>query len=712
MAAEFDTSHVKNIVLLGHAGSGKTSLAECMLFEAGLISRKGSVAEQNTVGDYHELEQERGNSIFSKLMHTKWRGYKINILDTPGYDDFVGEVLSALRVADTGVMLLNATMGVEVGTDVIWEYTDKFRTPMIFAVNKLDHDKADFDRTVREAKDHFGNKVTVVQYPRQQGAGFHEIIDVLRMVMYKFRDTGGKPEKLPIPDEERERADQLHKELVEAIASNDESLMEKYFDKGELDEDEMKLGLKQAMIHHDLFPLFCLSAERNMGSGRLMGFIDNVCPSANEMQPQKTINGDELPCDPNGQSCIFVYKTISEPHVGDLSFFKVFSGTIKTGMELVNESNGVIEKINQLFMMEGNKRIPVNELTAGDIGTTLKLRNTHVNNTLHAKGKNIELQPIEFPSPNMTVAIEPQKKGEEERLAQALHQLREEDPTLIVEVSQELKQTLIHCQGDMHLAVAKWKIENLFKVDVKFNKPRIPYRETIRKAAESNFRHKKQSGGAGQFGEVFMRIEPWYEGIPEPSGLTVRGRESIDLPWGGKLVYYNCIVGGAIDNRFMPSILKGVMEKMHEGPLTGSYVRDVRVCVYDGKMHAVDSNDISFKIAGLMAFKQAFQQADPQVLEPVNHVEVLCPEDLTGAVMGDLQARRGVVEGMDTEGHFQKIIAKVPQAELHDFSSSLRSITQGRAKFKMHFESYAPMSYDMQQKLTEEYSKSEAEALA
>ena len=712
MAAEFDTSHVKNIVLLGHAGSGKTSLAECMLFEAGLISRKGSVAEQNTVGDYHELEQERGNSIFSKLMHTKWRGYKINILDTPGYDDFVGEVLSALRVADTGVMLLNATMGVEVGTDVIWEYTDKFRTPMIFAVNKLDHDKADFDRTVREAKDHFGNKVTVVQYPRQQGAGFHEIIDVLRMVMYKFRDTGGKPEKLPIPDEERERADQLHKELVEAIASNDESLMEKYFDKGELDEDEMKLGLKQAMIHHDLFPLFCLSAERNMGSGRLMGFIDNVCPSANEMQPQKTINGDELPCDPNGQSCIFVYKTISEPHVGDLSFFKVFSGTIKTGMELVNESNGVIEKINQLFMMEGNKRIPVNELTAGDIGTTLKLRNTHVNNTLHAKGKNIELQPIEFPSPNMTVAIEPQKKGEEERLAQALHQLREEDPTLIVEVSQELKQTLIHCQGDMHLAVAKWKIENLFKVDVKFNKPRIPYRETIRKAAESNFRHKKQSGGAGQFGEVFMRIEPWYEGIPEPSGLTVRGRESIDLPWGGKLVYYNCIVGGAIDNRFMPSILKGVMEKMHEGPLTGSYVRDVRVCVYDGKMHAVDSNDISFKIAGLMAFKQAFQQADPQVLEPVNHVEVLCPEDLTGAVMGDLQARRGVVEGMDTEGHFQKIIAKVPQAELHDFSSSLRSITQGRAKFKMHFESYAPMSYDMQRKLTEEYSKSEAEALA
>lgn len=712
MAAEFDTSHVKNIVLLGHAGSGKTSLAECMLFEAGLINRKGTVEEQNTVADYHELEHERGNSIFSKLLHTKWRGYKINILDTPGYDDFVGEVLSALRVADTGVMVLNASMGVEVGTDVIWEYTEKFRTPMIFAVNKLDHDKADFDRTVAQAKEHFGNKVTVVQYPRQQGAGFHEIIDVLRMTMYKFNDTGGKPEKLAIPDDEKEKADELHRELIEAVASNDEALMEKYFDKGELDEDEMKAGLKKAMINHDLFPLFCLSAQRNMGSGRLMGFIDNVCPSSNEMSPQKTKAGEELACDANGPACIFVYKTVSENHVGDLSYFKVYSGTIKTGMELVNESNGVVEKINQLFLMEGNKRLPVHELAAGDIGATLKLRNTHVNNTLHIKGRNIELTPIEFPPPNMTVAIEPLKKGEEEKLAQALHQLREEDPTLVVEVSPELKQTLLHCQGDMHLAVAKWKILNNHKVEVKFNKPRIPYRETIRKMAEANYRHKKQSGGAGQFGEVYIRIEPYYEGMPEPAGLTVRGRETIDLPWGGKLQFYNCIVGGAIDTRFLPSILKGVMEKMNEGPLTGSYVRDVRVCVYDGKMHPVDSNDLSFKLAGLMAFKQAFKQADPQIMEPIYQVEVTSPEDLTGSVMGDLQSRRGIVEGMDTEGHFTKINAKVPLSEMHDFSSSLRSITQGRAKFRMHFDSYQPMAFDMQKKLTEEYNKAETEVVA
>jgi elongation factor G len=603
-------------------------------------------------------------------------------------------------------------MGVEVGTDVIWEYTEKFKTPMIFAVNKLDHDKAEFNRTVQQAKEHFGSKVTVVQYPRQEGAGFHEIVDVLRMTLYKFKDTGGKPEKLPIPEEEKDRADMLHRELVEAVASNDENLMEKYFDKGELEEDEIKEGLKKAMINHDIFPLFCLSGERNMGSGRLMGFIDNVCPSANEMPPQTTTSGEALPCDAQGPACIFVYKTISEPHVGDLSFFKVFSGTIKTGMELVNESNGVVEKINQLFLMEGNKRIPVHELVAGDIGATLKLRNTHVNNTLHIKGRNYELPPIEFPTSNMTVAIEPVNKGEEEKLAQALHQLREEDPTLIVEVSQELKQTLLHCQGDMHLAVAKWKIENQHKVPVKFLKPRIPYRETIRKVSESSYRHKKQSGGAGQFGEVFMRIEPYYEGIPEPQGLNVRGRDVYDLEWGGKLVFYNCIVGGAIDTRFLPSILKGVMEKMHEGPLTGSYVRDVRVCVYDGKMHPVDSNDISFKIAGLQAFRHAFQQADPQVLEPVYHVEVVCPEDLTGGVMGDLQSRRGIVEGMDTEGHFQKIIAKVPLAELHDFSSSLRSISQGRAKFKMKFDSYQPMSYDLQRKLTEEYNKSSAEVVA
>jgi len=702
----FDTAHVKNIVLLGHAGSGKTTLTECMLFEAGITTRRGSVEERNTVSDFYELEQERGNSIFSKLVHTPWRGYKINIIDTPGYDDFAGEVLSALRVADTGVMLINASFGVEVGTDIIWEYTERFKTPMIFAVNKLDQDKSDFDKTVRQAKDHFGRNVVVVQYPLNQGLGFNTIIDVLRMTMYKFSENGGKPEKLPIPEEEKERADQLHKELIEAIAENDEGLMEKYFDKGELDEDEMKVGLKKAMINHDLFPLFCVCAKKNMGSGRLMGFIDNVCPSANEMPPQKTKSGELLPCDSNGPACLFIYKTMSEAHIGEMSFFKVYSGCIKTGMELVNESNGVTEKLNQLYVVEGGKRSLVNELCAGDIGATIKLKHTHVNNTLHARGKNYELPSIEFPSSLMSIAIEPTQKGDEEKLSLALHQVQEEDPTVIVEVSQELRQTIIHCQGELHLSVIKWKLEHISKgLNVKFIKPRIPYRETIRKSVQSNYRHKKQSGGAGQFGEVFMQVEPWHEGLGDPKGFSVRGRDEYKLDWGGKLIFLNCIVGGAIDTRFLPSILKGVMEKMQVGPLTGSYVRDVRVSVYDGKMHPVDSNDISFKIAGLMAFKQAFQQADPQILEPVYTVTVLSPDELSGNIISDLQTRRAIMEGIDTEGHFTKIIAKVPLAEMHDYSSSLRSITQGRAKFRMEFHEYAAVPFEIQRKLIDEYNK-------
>jgi len=705
--ADFDTSHVKNVVLLGHPGSGKTTLAECMLFEAGLINRRGSIEEKSTVADYHELEQERGNSIFSTLLHTKWRDYKINILDTPGYDDFVGEVISSLRVADTGVLLINSSMGVEVGSEVIWDYTEEFKTPMLIAVNQVDHDKSDFDRSVEQAKSRFGPRVTVVQYPLNQGIGFDTIIDVLKMTAYKFSVGGGKPQKLPIPDSEKEKADKLHQDLLEAIASNDESLMEKYFDSGNLDEDEMRDGLKKALVNHDIFPLFCIAAKQNMGSGRLMGFIDNVCPSSNENSPQITLSGEELKCDAKGPACVFVYKTLSEPHLGEMSFFKVYSGTIKVGMELINESTGTTEKINQLFVVEGKKRLPVNELVAGDIGSTIKLRATHTNNTLHIKGKNYELAPIKYPMPYSRYAIESEKKGEEEKLSMALHQLQEEDPTIIVDVSPELKQTILQCQGEMHLNVIKWKLEHVFKIEVKFVKPRIPYRETIQKQVSTTYRHRKQSGGAGQFGEVHMLVEPWHEGMPDPKGVSVRGREEHELEWGGKLVFLNCIVGGAIDTRFLPSILKGVMEKMHEGPLTGSYVRDVRVSVYDGKMHAVDSNDLSFKIAGMMAFKLGFHQADPLILEPIYEVQVLCTDESTGGVMGDLQTRRATIEGMDTKGHYQKIIAKVPLSELNDYSSTLRSLSQGRAKYEMKFAEYKSVPFDLQKKLIDDYRKLE-----
>ena len=705
----FDTNHVKNIALLGHAGSGKTTLAESMLFEAGVIARRGSAALGSTVSDYHELEMERGSSVFASLIHAPWENFKINIIDTPGYDDFAGEVISALRVADTGVIVLNATAGVEVGTDLTWEYTDTFKTPTLFVVNQLDREDADFERTLREAKAHFGPNVVAVQYPVNPGSSFHQIIDVLNMVMYTYGPGGGKPTEEPIPADEQARATELHRELVEVIAANDEGLMEKYFEQGELTEAEMKDGLHASMIKHDIFPLFCAAAEKNIGAGRIMSYIDFVCPAANERPAQETKAGTALPCDPNGPACLFVFKTIIEPHIGELSLFKVFSGTIKTGMELVNENTGITEKINQLLLMEGKNRIPVSELVAGDIGATIKLRSTHVNNTLHEKGANLELNPIAFPKPNETIAIAAANKGDEEKLSQALHTLIEEDATIRFEVSQELKQVLLQCQGELHLQVIKWKLDRIHKVDVKFEKPRIPYRETIRKMAESNYRHKKQSGGSGQFGEVYMRVEPWYEGMPEPAGLNVRGREVIDLDWGGKLVFYNCIVGGAIDARFLPSILKGVMEKMQNGPLTGSYVRDVRVSVFDGKMHPVDSNDISFKIAGLQAFRQAFTEADPQILEPVYKVDVYCPDDMVGAVMGDLQTRMAMVEGMEAEGHFQKISAKVPLAQMDHYSSALRSLTQGRARFDMQFHEYAPVAYDVQRKLMEAHSSADME---
>ncbi len=703
----YDSNHVKNIALLGHAGCGKTTLAECMLFEAGVTKRRGSIAQKNTISDYHELETERQSSVFASLLHTPWKDYKINIIDTPGYDDFVGEVISALRVADTGVMVLNGAVGVEIGTDVIWEYTDNFKTPTLFVVNQLDKDEADFDKTLREAKTHFGGNVVAVQYPVQTGSSFNSIIDVLNMVMYQYPPQGGKPQKLPIPDNEKDKAEQLHKELIETIASNDEGLMEKYFDKGALTEEEMKAGLHVSMIKHDIFPLFCASAEKNMGSGRIMSFIDYVCPAPNEMPPQKTKTNNELPCDAKRPACVFVFKTIIEPHIGELSLFKVYSGTVKAGQELVNENTGATEKINQLFLLEGHNRVPVQELMAGDIGATMKLKSTHVNNTLHDRGTNVELWPINFPKPNVTVAITAVNKGEEEKLSQALHTLQEEDATVRFEVSAELKQTLLHCQGELHLKVQQWKIEHIHKLDVKFEKAKIPYRETIGRRSESSYRHKKQSGGAGQFAEVYLRIEPWHEGMPKPEGLNLRAEEEIKLDWGGKLVFCNCIVGGAIDARFLPSILKGVMEKMQNGPLTGSHARDIRVSVYDGKMHDVDSNDIAFRIAGLQAFRQAFMEASPQLLEPVYTVEVLCPDESVGAVMGDLQTRMGVVEGMEAEGHFQKIIAKVPLAQMHQYSSSLRSLTQGRARFNMYFDSYSPVAMDVQRKLSEAYSKHE-----
>lgn len=695
----YDEKHLKNVVLLGAPKSGKTLLAEDMLFEAGITHRRGTIEAKNTVSDFHEIEQERGNSIFATVLHTEWRDYKINIIDTPGFDDFIGEMVSSIRVADTCVLVINAQHGAEVGTELIWEYVEKFRKPVLFAINQVDHPKADFEQSLESLKKTFGSAVTQMQYPVNPGEGFNAIIDLLKMVMYKFPADGGKPEKLPIPETEKEKANQLHNQLVEKAAENDEKLMEKYFEQGTLDEDEMREGLKLGMIHHDVFPVFVMSARKNMGSGRMMGFIDNVAPSPLEAQPERTTEGQELSFDQSKPASLFVFKTHLEPNLGKLSFFKVITGEVNSNAELINSQTGATEKFHQLFIMDGKTRNPVDKLVAGDIGATLKLKDTYTNQTLHAKGFDVTINPIEYPEPRIRTAVVAQTKGDDEKIGEVLAKIHQEDPTLEVGYSRELKQLIIAGQGEMHLAVCKWFLENMYKLHVNFETPRISYRETIRKAASAMYRHKKQSGGAGQFGEVHLKVEPYYEGMPEPTEFPIRGKEVVDLEWGGKLVFYNCIVGGVIDSRFIPSIQKGIMEKMEEGPITGSYVRDVRVMVYDGKMHAVDSNDISFKIAGMMAFKDAFLHADPTLLEPLYDIEIMVPEEVMGEVMGDLQTRRALIMGIDTKHNFQVINARVPLAELDRYSTTLRSLSQGRARFTQKFAEFAQVPVDIQHKL-------------
>ena len=702
----YDEKHIKNIVLLGGAKSGKTTLAETMLYEAGIINRRGSVEGKNTVSDYHEIEHQRESSVYATSLHTEWRNYKINIIDTPGLDDFVGEVASSVRVADNCVFVINSQHGVEVGTELIWNYVDQFAKPTLFAFNQLDHPKSNFEASLESVRKQFGTAVTLVQYPLNEREGFNGIIDLLKMRYYKFGPKGGKPEKLDIPESEKEKANQLHNELVEKAAENDEKLMELYFEKGTLTENEMREGLKIGMRNHDVFPVFCLSAKNDMGSGRMMGFIDNVAPSNIDLKPEVSEDNREVPHDPNGPEVLFVYKTLIEPNLGKMSFFKVISGEVNAGDELVNHQTGESERINQLFIIDGHERHPINTLKTGDLGAALKLKHTDSNHTLRAKSTGIGIKPIEFPEPKMTVAVIAENKSDDEKLGEVLQKIQQEDPTASHEFSSELKQMIVNTQGELHLSVIQWIIEHVYKLHVRFEAPRIPYRETIQKLVDTSYRHKKQSGGAGQFGEVFMKIEPYYEGMPDPEGVHIRGKEVVDLKWGGKLVFYNCIVGGVIDARFLPSIQKGIMEKMEEGPLTGSYVRDVRVIIYDGKMHAVDSNDIAFKIAGMMAFKQAFTQADPKILEPIDEMDVLVPEELMGDVMTDLQTRRSVIMGIESKGQYQLIKAKTPEAELDRYTSSLRSLTQGRASFSKKFAEYAPVPHEIQKDLIASYNGS------
>lgn len=694
----YDDKHIKNVVFVGAHNSGKTTLAETMLFEAGLTNRRGTVENKNTVADHHEIEHEKGNSVYATPLHTEWRNYKINIIDTPGLDDFIGEVISSIRVADTIVTVLNGQYGVEIGTEIIWNYIDKYHKPTLFVINQIDHPNINFEESFKSIKGLVGNNAVKIQYPVKHDGALC-IIDVLKMKMYKFSAEGGKPSKHTIPDDQLETAERLHNELVEKAAENDEELMEHYFDQGTLNEDELRKGIKAGMLNHDLFPVFCVSALQDMGTGRLMGFIDNVAPAAADLKPEQSVDGKEIPAKKESPTSLFVFKTIHQPNLGQVTFFKVVSGEINLNDKLINSRNGQTETFNQLFIMDGKERRSVTRLTVGDIGASLKLKYTETNDTLAQEGFDIEIKPIQYPQPRIRRAVYAVNTKDEEKLTDSLKKIHSQDPTVLISFSNETRQLILACQGELHLATIDWTLKNIYGVEAIFEKPKISFRETIQRSSAANYRHKKQSGGSGQFAQVHMKIEPWIEGMDEPEGFNIRGKEDIDLPWGGKLIFYNCIVGGVIDLRYLPSIMKGILEVMERGPLTGSYIRDVRVMLYDGKMHPVDSNDISFKIAGAHAFREAFLNANPKLLEPALELLVTTPEDMVGNVMTELQTRRSVIMGIENNNNYQLLKCVAPETELYGFSTELRSLTQGRATFKSKFSAYQPVPENIQREM-------------
>ncbi len=709
----YSTKEIKNVVLIGAPGSGKTTLAEAMAYEGKVIDRRGTIEGENTISDNTDIEHEYKRSIYSTILFSEFMGRKLNIIDTPGSDDFCGSLFSAFKVADVGLMVINAAEGFEAGTEIQARYAHTLNKPVIAIVNKLDADNANWEDTIDSIAAASRVKSVIVQYPVNPGPSFDSFIDVLMMKMYRFKDENGTREELEIPAEEMERAKELNQILVEAAAENDEALMELYFEKGTLTQDEMRSGLKLGVAKRDCMPVFCASAKRDIGSKRIMEFIINVAPGPSTAPNFLATDGAEIEADENGQTVVFVFKSQMEQHLGEISYFRVIRGKITEGMELVNSRTGNKEKVSQLFAVAGKNRIKVTELAAGDIGCTVKLKATRTCDTLSAPSTPVEVEPIVFPEPRYRAAVKAAKTGEDEKLGELLNKAKYEDPTILVEYSKELKQTIIQGQGEHHLNILKYRLATENKMEIEYLAPRIPYRETITKVAQADYRHKKQSGGAGQFGEVHMVIEPYYEGMPEPTKykvagkeitVNVKGKEEYTLEWGGKLQYYNSVVGGAIDARFMPAILKGIMEKMTEGPLTGSYARDIRVVIYDGKMHPVDSNEISFKLAARNAFKEAFRNAGPKIMEPIYSVEVLVPSDRMGDVMSDLQNRRAIIEGMSSEHGLDRLNARVPLAELYRYSTTLSSLTNGRATYTMKFASYEQVPADVQDKLLKAYT--------
>lgn len=705
----YETRSIRNVTLLGSTDSGKTILTEAMMLEGKLIDRKGTIAGKNTVSDYTEIEQLNQKSIYATPLYTEFMDCKLNIIDTPGADDFVGAVLTALRVSATALMVVNAQHGVEVGTEILARWVEQMHKPMIIALNQLDHEKANYEHAMESLVQSFGNKVVAVQYPVKVGAGFDSFIDVLLMKMYKFTGDTGQREELPIPESEMERAKELHGKLIEAAAENDEKLMELYFEKGSLTEDEIRKGLSAGLALRSVYPVFCVSGLK---------IIIKVGPSPLDTEVPKNEAGQPVPPDVNAPLQLFVFKTTFEPHIGEVNYFKVMSGKLTENADLLNLNTQTKERFAQIFVAMGKNRTKVSELLAGDIGCTVKLKNTKSGQTLVSGNDGSPFPPFKLPNDKFRVAVKPVNEAETEKLGELLNRMHQEDLTINVEFSKELKQIIVSGQGEHHLNTMKWLLTNVHKCDVEFVPPRIPYRETITKVAQADYRHKKQSGGAGQFGEVHLVIEPYEEGMPAPTKYKVNGKEislnirdtqEVNLDWGGKLIFYNCIVGGAIDARFLPAIMKGIMEKMEQGPLTGSYARDIRVAVYDGKMHPVDSNEISFKLAGRNAFRAAFKEAGPKIMEPIYDLEVLVPSDYMGDVMSDLQNRRAVIMGMDSDKGFERIQARVPLAEVGRYSTALSSLTGGRATYMMKFSGYEQVPADVQEKLLKAYQDTEEE---
>ena len=710
----YSAKEIKNIVLIGAPGSGKTTLAEAMAYEGKVIDRRGSIETNNTISDNTDIEHEYKRSIYSTILFTEFMERKLNIIDCPGSDDFCGSLFSAFKVGDVGVFVFNAANGWEVGSEIQARYARQLNKPVIGVINQLDSDKASFENTFETIKAASRVKPVIVQYPVNQGPEFNAFIDVLLMKMYRFKDHDGHREELEIPAEEMEKAQELNRELVEMAAEHDEALMELYFDKGTLTQDDIRAGLKIGVANREVMPIFCASGKRDIGTKRLMEFIINVAPGPLKAPAFLTTEGAEVIADETAPTVAFVFKSQVEQHIGEITYFRVVRGKLTEGCEVVNTRTQNKEKISQLFAVAGKNRVKVTELSAGDIGCTVKLKGTKANDTLSAAADLVTIEPIVFPEPRYRAAIKCKEQNDEEKLGKILNDAKNEDPTILVDYSKELKQTIIQGQGEHHLNILRSRILAENKIDFEFIAPKIPYRETITKVAQADYRHKKQSGGAGQFGEVHMIIEPYYDGMPEPKNYKIsakgelvvnpKTKDEYDMAWGGKLQFYSAIVGGAIDARFMPAILKGVMEKMDQGPLTGSYARDIRVVIYDGKMHPVDSNEISFKLAARNAFKEAFRNAGPKIMEPIYSVEVLVPSEYMGAVMSDLQNRRAMIMGMESDKGFDRLSANVPLAELYRYSTTLSSLTSGSATYSMKFSSYEQVPADVQEKLLKAYT--------